>query len=64
MQPILNSMYEADLMIFTTPVYVMRTSGSMKAFLDHCFALWMNHQPDKRMFYKKAIIVSVGAGEK
>ncbi|WP_417145060.1 flavodoxin family protein [Raoultibacter massiliensis] len=39
MQPILNGMYEADLMIFTTPVYVMRTSGSMKAFLDHCFAL-------------------------
>ncbi len=62
MQPILRAMLDADLLIFSTPVYCMRASGSMKAFLDHCFSLWMIHQPDRRMFFKKAAIVSVGAG--
>ena len=62
MSPILEAMMDADVMIFTTPVYCMRTTGSMKAFLDHCFYLWMNHQPDERMFHKQAVIIAGGAG--
>ncbi len=62
LEPILNSLFNNDIVIFTTPVYCMRTTASMKALLDHCFLLWMNHRPDKRMFTKKAVILAGGAG--
>lgn len=45
MAPIMKAMKEADLLIFTTPTYCLRTSGSMKAFLDHCFLNFVVHRP-------------------
>lgn len=62
LSPMLSALKESDVFLFTTPVYCMHTTGSMKAFLDHCFVYWMVHRPRSYMYKKKAIIISVGAG--
>ncbi|MGI6084309.1 MAG: flavodoxin family protein [Acetivibrionales bacterium] len=61
--PIWNAILEADLLVFATPVYVLRIPGQMKALLDHFSCHWMPHRPDKAMFRKRAVILtnSVGA---
>ncbi|MEG0367771.1 MAG: NAD(P)H-dependent oxidoreductase [Coprobacillus sp.] len=56
------SMEEAELIIFTSPVYCMHVSAPMKSLLDHCFQYYMIHQPKAEMFHKKAVIMTVGAG--
>ena len=61
-EPIRLAMEKADLMVFTTPVYVLRTSGQMKALLDHFAFLFMTHRPNPKMFSKAAVIFSTGAG--
>ena len=61
-EPIHQAMVEADLLIFTTPVYVLRASGQMKTLLDHFAYLFMTHRPDKQMFSKTAVVFSTGAG--
>lgn len=60
--PILEKMVESDALIFTTPVYVMRESGGMKAFLDHFPFLFIVHRAKPEMFHKKAFILSTTAG--
>lgn len=35
LKPILEAMLEADLLVFTAPVYVYHVPGQVKAFLDH-----------------------------
>lgn len=64
--PIWNSMLKSDLIIFAYPVYVLRTPGQVKALLDHLGCFWMVHRPDKRMFNKRAVILtqSIGAPNK
>ncbi|MBS6183177.1 NAD(P)H-dependent oxidoreductase [[Clostridium] innocuum] len=62
MAPIMKAMKEADLLIFTTPTYCLRTSGSMKAFLDHCFLNFVVHRPLPSMYHKQAVIIACGAG--
>lgn len=52
----------ADLLVFTTPTYCMRSSAPMKAFLDLTFTYWISHRPRKSMFSKKAMVVSTAAG--
>lgn len=59
---IMNKIEEADLLIFTTPTYCMRTSASMKAFIDLTFTYWMSHRPRACMFSKKAVVISTAAG--
>ncbi len=61
-RPIMQSMDEADLLVFTTPVYCLRTTGSMKALLDHLFIQWISHRPKEEMYFKRAVVVSAGAG--
>jgi len=34
-EPIRQAIEQADLLVFTTPSYVMHTTGAMKTFLDH-----------------------------
>ena len=65
-QRIEKSLLEADLLVFTSPVYVMHTTGAMKAMLDHFGYRWMPHRPAKEMFGKRAVIItqSLGAGGK
>ena len=62
--PILEQMLAADALLFTTPVYVLQASGSMKNFLDHLGYIFMVHRARPEMFSKKAFILSstVGAG--
>lgn len=62
MTPIWNAIVEADILVFTTPVYCLRASGSMKAFLDHCFVHWIAHRPCKSMYLKKQLLYQLGLG--
>lgn len=62
LEPIIESMCEADLLIFTAPVYVYHVPGQLKAFLDHFGYQWMAHQPRKEMFSKQALLISTAAG--
>jgi multimeric flavodoxin WrbA len=60
--PIWNAILDADLIVFATPIYVMRTPGQVKAFLDHLACHWMVHRPDPVMFYKHAAILTQSIG--
>ncbi|MDP4151984.1 MAG: NAD(P)H-dependent oxidoreductase [Bacillota bacterium] len=62
LKPMIESMREADLMIFTAPVYVYHVPGQVKAFLDHFGYRWMPHQPMREMFHKQALLISTAAG--
>ncbi len=57
-----KAMERADLLIFSSPVYVYHTTGQMKALLDHFGYQWMVHRPNKSMFGKMALVVSTAAG--
>ncbi len=65
-KPIRTAIENADLLVFTTPAYVMHTTGAMKVFLDHMAFRWMPHRPHPAMFSKRAVIISqcLGAGAK
>ncbi len=65
-QRIEKAMFDADLLVFTSPVYVFHATGAMKALLDHFGYRWMPHRPAKEMFGKRAVIItqSLGSGEK
>lgn len=60
--PIWNAMLAADLLVFAYPVYVLRAPGQIKALLDHFACHWMAHRPDKRMFTKRAVILTQSIG--
>ncbi len=64
-QKIEKALLEADLLVFTSPSYVMHPTGAMKAMLDHFGYRWMPHRPAKEMFGKRAVIITqaLGAGE-
>lgn len=62
MKPISEAISKSDLLVFTTPVYCLRTSGSMKALLDHYFTWFVVHRPKEEMYFKKAVIIASGAG--
>lgn len=59
---IMEAVETAELLIFTTPTYCLRTSAPMKSFIDLTFTYWMSHRPRKCMFSKKAVVVSTAAG--
>jgi multimeric flavodoxin WrbA len=61
-QPIAAAIREADGMIFSSPVYALAESASMKALLDHFAYIYMPHRPMEEMFSKTAFILSVTAG--
>ena len=56
------AMEKADLLIFSSPVYVFHTTGQMKTLLDHFGYQWMVHRPNKTMFSKMALVISTAAG--
>lgn len=62
LEPIIEAMLKADLLIFTAPVYVFHIPGQLKALLDHFGYQWMAHQPRKEMFHKQALLISTAAG--
>ncbi len=61
-KPLTELMDWAEVLIFTSPVYVYHTTGSMKAFLDHYGYRWMVHRPEETMFHKQAVVISTAAG--
>lgn len=60
--PLRDAMNDADALILTTPVYALRESGAVKAFLDHFAFQFIVHRPRLSMFGKKALIVCTTAG--
>lgn len=65
-QKIAASLLESDLIVMTSPAYVMHTTGAMKTLLDHFAYLWMSHRPAPEMFAKRAVVITqcLGAGAK
>ena len=61
-EPIRAAIEKSDVIVFTTPVYVLRTSGQMKTLLDHFAFQFMTHRPNPAMFSKIGVIFSTGAG--
>lgn len=59
---ITKAMDEADILIFTSPVYVYHVTAPMKAFLDHFGYQWMIHRPKPSYFTKQAVLISTAAG--
>lgn len=64
--PIWKSMEEADLLVFTSPIYAGSVSGGMKALLDHYSYNWHLHRSKAQMYGKRAVILtnSIGASNK
>ncbi len=62
LRPITELIDSADVLIFTTPVYVYHATGQMKALLDHYGWRWMVHRPEEKMFRKQAAVISTAAG--
>jgi len=60
-----KALLEADLLVFTSPVYVYHATGAMKNLLDHLGYRWMPHRPAREMFGKRAVIITqcLGAGD-
>lgn len=61
-QPVVKDMLDSDGLIFSSPVYVLAESGSMKAFLDHLGYIFIPHRPRPEMFKKSAVVISTTAG--
>lgn len=61
-KPIQEAFEEAELIIFTVPVYVFHVPGQVKVLLDHFGFWWMVHQLNGKMFHKQAIVISTAAG--
>ena len=59
--PITAAMDAADVLIFSTPVYVYHATGQMKALLDHYGWRWIIHRPEPSMFKKQAVVLTTAA---
>ncbi len=62
LEPIIQKLDEADVIILASPVYVYHATGSMKAFLDHFGYRWMVHRPEESMFKKQGVCIATAAG--
>lgn len=67
--PVLDSIYDADLLVLSSPVYMGSVSGQLKCFLDRTFSFLTpdfktNPNPSRLPEGKKALIVTAqGAPE-
>ncbi len=61
-QPIMQAMEWADVIVLDSPNYVLEMSGSMKNLLDHFGYRWVTHRPSGTMFHKVGITVCSSAG--
>jgi len=60
--PVKEAILNAELIILASPVYLFHITGQMKVFFDHFGFQFMNHRPNKSMFSKTALVVSIAAG--
>lgn len=61
-QPVMQAIEWADVIMLTTPNYCMDMSGAMKTLLDHFAYRWVTHRPHECMFYKVGVTLSSSAG--
>ena len=62
MQPIITALDNADLIIVSSPCYVMNMTGQLKTFFDHMAYRFMIHRPEPSVFRKQALALSTAAG--
>ncbi len=62
LEPILQAIFDAEGLVFTSPSYVLGETAQMKAFLDHLGWLFLPHRADARMFTKSAVLIATAAG--
>ena len=62
LEPLMEAMLEAELIILDSPVYVYHATGQMMSFLDHFGTWWMVHRPRPEMSRKQAVAISTAAG--
>ena len=60
--PIWAAIKEADLLVFTAPVYTLGIPAGLKALLDHFAVRWMVHRPEPAIFSKSAVIITSSVG--
>jgi len=61
-QPIIEAIEGADVVIAESPNYCMGMSGQLKIFFDHMAYRWMSHRPHPSMKNKIGIAISTTAG--
>ena len=61
-QPIVEALDQADLIVLASPCYLMNMSGQMKALMDHLAYRHMAHRPEPSMFRKQGLVLSTAAG--
>lgn len=53
----------ADVIIFTSPVYVYHATSSIEGLSSiHYGWRWMPHRPEAKMFTKRGVVISTAAG--
>ena len=60
--PIVEKIEKADLIIIATPVFVGSCTGSLKILLDHFGYMWLVHRPKESMFNKVGLIITTAGG--
>lgn len=61
-QPIAKALLESDGIIISSPTYACDAASSVKALFDHLCYMWVPHRPQKEMFNKVVMAISVTAG--
>jgi len=62
MNPIIEAILNADLIIFACPTFIAHIPAQMKALIDHLAYLYLPHRPREAMFHKTALVVSTVGG--
>ena len=60
--PIVEKIERADLIILATPVFVGSCTSGLKALLDHLAYMWLVHRPKESMFNKVGLIITSAGG--
>lgn len=61
-QPIIDALDAAQLIMIESPCYCMGMTGSLKSFIDHLAYLWLSHRPHPQMFHKVGVVISSAGG--
>lgn len=61
-QPIVQALDRADVILLDSPDYVMEMSGPMKNLMDHLAYRWVTHRPSGAMFTKVGATLCSSAG--
>lgn len=61
-QPIVQAIEEANIVIAESPNYCMEMSGQLKTFFDHMAYRWISHRPHPSMADKIGVAISTTAG--